>query len=78
MIEDHDEFGSIFAFTMKKWGKPTVDDNSAFERRTLWSTRDKTPYWLLVFPNLIIFGVWGVIVYLVLQIFKIKKLSKQN
>ncbi|MEQ9414246.1 MAG: hypothetical protein RIF39_10470, partial [Cyclobacteriaceae bacterium] len=76
-MEDNDEFGTISAVTSQNWGTPFVDDNSEFNKRTLWSTRDKTPYWLLIFPNLIILGVWGVIGYLVLQIIKIKKLQNQ-
>jgi len=75
-LEDHDEFGNIIAYTTTKWGTPTVDDNSAFEQRTLWSTRDKTPLWLLIFPNLIIAGIWGIIFFLIYQIIKIKRISK--
>jgi hypothetical protein len=77
-LEDHDEFGNIIAYTSTKWGTPTIDDNSAFEHRTLWSTRDKTPLWLLIFPNLIIVGIWGIIVFLVFQIIKIKRISKSS
>jgi hypothetical protein len=78
MIEDHDEYGNVIAFITTKWGVPMVDDVSAFEKRTLWSTRDKTPYWLLIFPNLIIAGVWGVIAYLLCLIVRIKRLSKSR
>ncbi|HEX5170330.1 MAG TPA: hypothetical protein VFW11_14230 [Cyclobacteriaceae bacterium] len=76
MIEDHEEFGTLFAYAKNKWGTPMVDDNSAFAKRTLWSSRNKTPYWLLIFPNLAIAGVWGIIGYLILQIYRIKKLAK--
>ncbi|HEY5689968.1 MAG TPA: hypothetical protein VIS49_00805 [Cyclobacteriaceae bacterium] len=76
-FEDNEEFGTISALTVQKWGVPLVDDNKEFESRTLWATRDKTPYWLLIFPNLIILGVWGIIGYLVFQIIKIKKLQNQ-
>ena len=75
MIEDHEDYGNVVAYTAMKWGVPLQNDNS-FMGRSLWATRDKTPWWLLIFPNLIILSVWGVIVYLVLQIVRIKKLSK--
>lgn len=75
-VEDSDDFGNIIAYASTRWGTPTVDDNSAFYRRSLWATRDRTPLWLLIFPNLIILGVWGIIVFLVFEIFKIKRLSK--
>ena len=77
IIEDNEEFGTISALTQQKWGVPLIDDNREFESRTLWATRDKTPYWLLIFPNLIILGVWGIIGYLVFQLIKIKKLQNQ-
>ncbi|MEO5603750.1 MAG: hypothetical protein ABIR06_22720, partial [Cyclobacteriaceae bacterium] len=42
IVEDHDEFGNLFAYTSKVlWGVPTVDDNTAFEKRTLWAPRDR-------------------------------------
>ena len=73
MIEDHDEFGNVTAFTTTNWGVPTMDDNTTFSKRTLWATRDKVPIWLLLLANFIIAGVWGVIIYLGVQIYKIKK-----
>jgi hypothetical protein len=76
MVEDHENFGNLFAFTNTQWGTPMVDDNTAFNKRTLWATRDKTPFWLLIFPNLAIAGIWGVIIYLFFQIYRIKKISK--
>lgn len=78
MIDDHEEFGNISATTQVKWGAPFSDDNKEFQKRTLWSTRDKTPYWLLIFPNVIIAGVWGIIGYLLLQIIRIKRLAESN
>ena len=78
LLEDNEDFGTISALTSQKWGTPFIDDNAAFEKRTLWSTRDKTPYWLLIFPNLMIVGVWGIIAYLVIQIIKIKKLQNHS
>jgi hypothetical protein len=73
-IEDNDELGNVYATTNARWGVPTVSVDG-FYRRSLWGTRDKTPWWLLVFPNVMIAGVWGVIVYLIVLIFKIRRLS---
>jgi len=75
-IEDNDELGNVYATTNKRWGTPMVAADK-FDRRTLWSTRDKTPWWLLVFPNAMIAGVWGVIIYLILLIFKMKRISRE-
>jgi len=76
-IDDHDTYGSLVAAKTAKWGVPLAPDNS-FAKRTLWATRDKTPLWLLIFPNLIIISVWGIIFYLLYQIVRIIKLGKAS
>lgn len=73
MLEEHDDFGTVVVYKPVKWGVPLKEE--AFTQRTLWSARNKTPWWLLIFPNLMILGVWGVIVYLVIQIYKIRQLA---
>lgn len=51
-----------------------MDDLSTFDQRTMWSPIGKTPIFLLVFANILIFGIWIVIFILVRNLFKIKKL----
>jgi hypothetical protein len=74
MIEDNDEYGNVITYKAVTWGTPLIVAKE--NGRALWATRDKAPWWLLVFPNLIIAGVWGVIIYLIVQVYKIKKLGK--
>lgn len=74
IVEDHEEYGNVIAYLPVKWGIPIKDE--PFRKRSLWASRANTPWWLLIFPNLVILGVWGVIGYLVLMILKIKKLGK--
>lgn len=76
-IDDHETYGSLVTAKPAKWGLPLVPDNN-FSKRTLWATRDKTPLWLLIFPNLIIITVWGIIFYLFYQISRIAKIGKAN
>ncbi len=75
-IEDNDEFGNIIVVKQMPWGIPLLAQEDPFTSRTMWATRDKTPIWLLVFPNLIILGVWVAIFYLVFQLFKIRRMGK--
>jgi len=80
-IDDHETYGSLVSTKTTKWGVPLDPDNSfakTFAKRSLWATRDKTPLWLLIFPNLIIVTVWGIIFYLIFQISRIKKLGRTN
>ena len=73
--EDNETLGNIFAEKNVTWGiAPTIDNS--FYNRSLWATSSKTPVWLLFMAYSIVIGVWGTIIYLVSQLFKIKKLGK--
>jgi hypothetical protein len=79
-IDDHEVYGSLVSAKSAKWGVPLAPDSfsKTFAKRTLWATRDKTPLWLLIFPNLIIVTVWGIIFYLIYQITRIIRLGRAN
>ncbi|MCJ7757203.1 MAG: hypothetical protein MUP24_03575 [Gillisia sp.] len=68
-----DAFGTVKALVQAPVGSVKVVDESTFEQRTLWSPRDKTPLFMLIFPNLLILGIWGIIIYLFINLFKIAK-----
>jgi hypothetical protein len=76
-IEENDTYGNIQTTQATTWGTLIVKDDiyNEFNERTLWATRDKTPYWLLIFPNLIIATVWGFIIYMIVLIFRIRKVG---
>jgi hypothetical protein len=73
-LEENEMYGTILATQSIKWGTPLIKDNS-FEERTLWATRDKTPLWLLIFPNIVIATVWGIIFYLIYLVMRIRKVG---
>jgi hypothetical protein len=75
-IEDNDELGNLQTEMAAVWGIPQKSDNSFFDKRTLWSTRTRTPFWLLAIAYTIVLTVWGTLIYLVKQLIKIKKLGK--
>ncbi len=72
VLNESDDFGTVKTIVNAPIGVPIVDE-STFDERTMWSPRNKTPLFLLIFPNLIIIGIWGFIVYLILNLFKLKK-----
>ena len=72
VLNDHDDFGTVKALVDAPIGIPIVDE-STFNQRTLWSPRNKTPIFILVFTNLLILGIWGLIIYLITNLFKISK-----
>ena len=77
-VEDNDLFGNLMVKKTVPWGVSVITAPGFFDQRTLWSTRFRTPIWLLVMAYSIVIGVWGTIIYLVLQLIKIKKLSKND
>jgi hypothetical protein len=72
ILSESDDFGTVIAKVIAPIGTKIVDE-STFDDRTMWSPRNKTPLFLLIFPNLIIFGMWGLIIYLITNLFKITK-----
>lgn len=76
-VEENEVYGNLQIDKVVPWGVAVKKDDSFFNQRTLWSTRFRTPFWLLFMAYFIVIGVWGTIIYLVFQLIKIKKLSKE-
>jgi hypothetical protein len=74
-VEDNDQFGNLTVNKKVPWGVAMKPDKSFFNQRTLWSTRFRTPFWLLFMAYATVAGVWGTLIYLVFQIVKIKKIG---
>ncbi len=77
-VDENEFFGNLQTEKIVPWGVVTKTDNSFFNKRTLWTTRFRTPFWLLFIAYTIILSVWGTLIYLVFQFFKIKRLSKAS
>ena len=75
-VEDNDQYGNLLIEKSVPWGVALVPDKAFFDQRTLWSTRFRTPIWLLFMAYSIVIGVWGTLIYLVLQIIKVRKMGK--
>jgi len=73
-IDDNDDYGTLIAREEQNWGIPlTVDPN--LQKSHLWSARSNVPVYLLIICNALIVGIWGTIIYLIIQISKIKRLG---
>jgi len=72
VLNENDTYGTVKDLVVAPIGIPIVDE-STFDQRTMWSPRNKTPLFLLILPNLIIFGIWVFIIYLTLNLYKIAK-----
>ncbi len=72
VLNESDEYGTVKAIIDAPIGIP-ITDHSTFDKRTMWSPPSKTPYYLLIFPNLIILGVWIPILMLIINLFRISR-----
>ncbi|NOT50365.1 MAG: hypothetical protein HOP10_03700 [Chitinophagaceae bacterium] len=75
-VENNDQLGNLEVEQLVPWGVAVKTGKDFFSQRTLWSTRFKTPFWLLFMAYGIVLSVWGTLIYLIIQFFKIKKLGK--
>ncbi len=75
-VEDNDVVGNLRVEETVPWGVRTEINRSFFKQRTLWSTRFRTPFWLLFTVYGIVIGVWGTLIYLVFNLVKIGKIGK--
>ena len=72
VLNDNDDYGTVQASFNAPIGVQ-IKEESTFDDRTMWSPRNKTPYFLLVVPNLLTFGIWGIIFFLIFSLYKIGK-----
>lgn len=74
-VDENEQLGNLIVEKTVPWGVAFSPDNTFFDQRTLWSTRFRTPLWLLFMAYSIVIGVWGTIIYLIFQLVKIKKVG---
>ena len=75
-IEDDENFGTAETQGQSNWGVPRQDIQEM--GRSFAGSRANAPIYFIVASNLIIFGIWGTLIYVILQVFKIKKLGKAH
>ena len=75
-VEDNDQFGNLSIEQPVPWGRRFVPVNT-FGKRTLFATRGKAPIWLILMATSIMVTVWGILISLVVSLFKIRKLGRE-
>ncbi len=76
-IEDNEMLGNVSVEKNVAWGTPAKQSEDFFSRRELWSTRFRSPYWLLFMAYAIVIGVYGTLAYLVYQLVRVIKIGRQ-
>lgn len=72
-IENNFLYNDTELLVEKKWGKPLVSHEDEFQGRSLFGARDKSPVWLLLLANGILVAVWAVILFVIINLFRIKR-----
>lgn len=74
-VEDNDQYGNLSVEKSVPWGSKFKYETN-FYNRTLFARRGQSPMWLEVMAYSIILAVWGVLIYLIVQLFKIKRIGR--
>ena len=77
-IVDDENYKNTEASGIVNWGTIIVSDNSKVDERSIFAGRNKAPIFFIIVSLLSLFLVWGTLIYAVLQVFKIKRLSSAN
>lgn len=72
VIEENDSYGTVKALVDAPVGTPIIE-SSTYDQRTLWGRSSRTPLFILLFTGGLIFGSWGLIFYLLFNLYKISK-----
>lgn len=73
-VDDNDSYGSLSVGKVVGWGAVTRNV-SHFDERSLFARRGRSPIWFELIAYGIIIGVWSVLLYLILQIRRLKQLG---
>lgn len=72
VLDGDDTYGTIKSILVTNDGAK-ITDLSTFDQRTMWSPPTKAPWVDLIVPNILIFGVWSILVILIINLFRISK-----
>lgn len=75
-IEENENYGNLESIKIVPWGEVTLSDNSFFDKRTLWATRFRTPYWLLFIVYGMSIGIWGTIFVVIRDLIRTINMGK--
>ena len=72
-IEDNEIYANTEISQSTNWGIPRTTISGS--ERSLSGSRENAPIYFIVVANSVILLIWGTLIYVILQIFKIRKLA---
>jgi len=76
-FKDADSFGKKEISKTLKWGTELHFDNITDKRET-WGANDRVPLWILLSYLIVVLSVWSVILYVAVQLIKLKNVGKKK
>jgi hypothetical protein len=74
-IAGHEVLGNVEVSKTIGWGIPTKVD-LFYREKELWSARANSPLLLIIIVNVVLVGIWAVICFIFLEIFRINRFGK--
>lgn len=75
VIDENETYGTIKTIIESNLGTK-IKDLSTFDQRTMWGPPRKAPLVALIVPNLLIFGIWLTLFFLIFNLYRISKQKK--
>lgn len=75
---ESDEYGLRSARITVPYGQALAKGHQEWEKATLYSARSNVPLPLLLTVNGLLLGIWAVIIYILVQIFQIRKVGAKS
>jgi hypothetical protein len=74
-FNEHYMFGTVEKRQIIPWGVPTQYD-FAVTQRTLWT--QIAPLWMIITLSILLTGVWGHYIYVVAQLFRLRRIARKE
>jgi hypothetical protein len=75
-LEDNEDLGMVESYLIEQWGTPTIITHT--HQRALWASRMNAPIWVILVVNSILLGIWLTIMYIVYQLYIIRKIGSHE
>lgn len=73
-VDDHGDYGTLITYRDINWGIPAAIVSSQ-KPRELWSPGSNAPLYLVFIVSIVVIMIWSVILHLIYQVFRIRKLG---
>lgn len=73
-IIENEDYGTIEVSEIKQWGIP-IEINDDSIKRSLWASSANAPISLIILVNALIAVVWGILFFVVIKVFQIRKIG---